>query len=96
MITIVAHMTVPDRAAAAEIEAAAVPFNKTTLAEPGCVDHRLHRATDDPTRYVWYETFADQSAVDDHVASAHVVEWFALLDRLGATNEYALYERISP
>lgn len=95
MITIVAHMTVPNAAAAVEIESAATPFIAATRHEPGCVDHRLHRALEDSTRYVWYETFTDQDAVDAHVASEHVANWFALLDRLNATNDYALYERIS-
>ena len=92
MITIVAHMAVAD-GTAAEILAAAEPFISRTRAEPGCLDFRLHQAVDDPTAFVWYETFADRAAVDAHVSSAHVAGWFALLERLGATNTYALYRR---
>ena len=93
MITIVAHMQcVPGTEA--EILAAARWFIPATRAEPGCIEFHLHRQLDDPARFAWYENFADQSAVDAHVASAHVVRWFELIGRLGARNTYALYARV--
>ena len=92
MITIVAHMVcVPGTEA--EILAATQWFIPATRAEPGCIDFHLHRQRDDPAHFVWYENFADQGAVDSHVASPHVGHWFALLERLGARNDYRLYER---
>jgi len=92
MITIIAHMSVPPDQVDT-IRAAAPPFIASTRAEPGCVEFWLHRSVDDPGAFVWYENFRDQAAIDAHIASPHVGNWFALLDEIGATNEYALYER---
>lgn len=92
MITIVAHMIVPPDQVDA-IHAAAPLFIENTRAEPGCVDFWLHRSVDDPSAFVWYENFRDQTAIDAHVASAHVTGWFELLRQIGATNEFALYRR---
>lgn len=93
MITIVAHMQcAPDTQA--EILDATQWFIPATWAEPGCLEFYLHRQLDDPARFVWYENFADQVAVDAHVASAHVARWFELIRRLGAQNTYALYARV--
>jgi quinol monooxygenase YgiN len=93
MITIVAHMQcAPDTEA--EILDATQWFIPATRAEPGCLEFYLHRQLDDPARFVWYENFVDQVAVDAHVASAHVARWFELIRRLGAQNTYALYARV--
>lgn len=92
MITIVAHMIVPQDQVATVRDAAPL-FIENTRAEPGCVDFWLHRRLDDPCKFVWYENFRDQAAVDAHVASAHVTGWFDLLEQVRATNEYALYRR---
>ena len=94
MVTIVAHMrcvpgTEPD------ILDAAQWFIPATRAEPGCVEFHLHRQLDDPSKFVWYENFKDQAAVDAHVASGHVARWFELIKRLGAENTYALYARMA-
>ncbi|MES2785312.1 MAG: putative quinol monooxygenase [Pseudomonadota bacterium] len=93
MITIVAHMECP-RGTEDEFISAAKWFIEATRSEPGCLEFKLHRRIDDPTRFVWYENFADQAAVDHHVASAHVARWFHLVNRLGAKNDYALYQLI--
>jgi len=94
MITIVAHMQCA-LGTEAEILEAAQWFIPATRDEPGCMEFHLHRQLDDPARFVWYENFADQTAVDTHVASAHVARWFELIKRLGAENTYALYTRVS-
>ena len=93
MITIVAHMQCAPGTEADILEAARW-FIPATRAEPGCIEFHLHRQLDDLTRFVWYENFVDQSAVDVHVASAHVARWFELIGRLGAQNTYALYARV--
>ncbi len=94
MITIVAHMQCAP-GTEAEILDATQWFIPATRAEPGCMEFHLHRQLDDPARFVWYENFADQTAVDAHVASAHVARWFELIKRLDAENTYALYARVS-
>lgn len=94
MITIVAHMTCRPGTENQFMEAS-LWFVAATRAEPGCIDFHLHRRLDDPCRFVWYENFADQAAVDAHVASAHLARWFELVQRLEAHNEYALYRMVS-
>ena len=94
MITIVAHMQcVPGTEP--EIMDAARWFIAATRAEPGCVEFDLHRQLNDPTKFVWYENFVDQEAVDAHVASDHVARWFELIKCLGAQNAYALYSQLA-
>ncbi len=94
MITIVAHMQcVPGTEL--EILEAAEWFIPATRAEPGCEEFLLHCQVNDPARFVWYENFTDQAAVDAHVASPHVARWFELIKRLGAENNYALYRRVA-
>ena len=93
MITIVAHM----RCMAGtedQIIAASAAFIAATRDEPGCIEFYLHQQRDDPSRFVWYENFTDQVAVDAHVVSQHVADWFGLIGALGAHNEYALYQRL--
>lgn len=94
MITIVAHMQcVPGTEP--EIMDAGRWFIAATRAEPGCVEFHLHRQLDDPARFVWYENFADQAAVDAHVASDHTKRWFWLIAGLGANDTHACYSRLS-
>ena len=95
MITIVAHMQCVS-GSEPEIMDASRWFIAATRAEPGCVEFHLHRQLDDPARFVWYENFVAQAAVDAHVASDHVKRWFELIARLGAKNTYARYSRLSP
>lgn len=93
MITIVAHMQCAP-GTETEILEATQWFIPATRAEAGCVEFHLHRQLDDPSRFVWYENFRDQDAVEEHVASAHVSRWFDLIKHLGAQNTYALYSRM--
>ena len=94
MITIFAHMTCKPGTEQLFIEASEW-FIAATRAEPGCVEFHLHRRLDDPTQFAWYENFADQAAIDAHVASDHVKRWFELVSQHDAVNEYALYSMVS-
>ena len=40
--------------------------------EPGCLAYRLHRATDDPDLFLFYETYVDDAALDAHRRSPHL------------------------
>ena len=42
--------------------------------EPGCLTYRVNRANDDPNVLLLYEEYADQAALDAHVASPHFKE----------------------
>jgi quinol monooxygenase YgiN len=43
--------------------------------EPGCLDYRIHRATDDPRNFLFYETYVDDAAFDAHRKSPHLADY---------------------
>ncbi len=49
-------------------------IKKVRAAEPGCQAYILHRANDDATQFVWYETYSDQAAFDNHRKTEHMKE----------------------
>ena len=40
--------------------------------EPGCLAYRLHRSTEDPDLFVFYEIYKDAAALDVHRNSPHI------------------------
>ena len=48
-----------------------------TRAEPGCINYDFHQHTSEPQRFVFYENFVDQAAVDYHFAQPHTQAWIA-------------------
>jgi quinol monooxygenase YgiN len=42
-----------------------------TRKEPGCLAYKLHFDPQDPKKLMFYEIFANQAALDEHVASPH-------------------------
>lgn len=42
-----------------------------TLAEPGCLEYRVHRGEDDPTSFLLYERYLDADAYQAHQDSRH-------------------------
>jgi quinol monooxygenase YgiN len=43
-----------------------------TRAEPGCMTYELHRHPTDPGRFMFYERFVDQAAMDAHGLTDHL------------------------
>lgn len=41
-------------------------------AEPGCIEYRYHQCHDNPCKFVFYETWKNQAALDAHTETAHV------------------------
>jgi quinol monooxygenase YgiN len=39
--------------------------------EPGCLEYRAHRSTEDERVFFIYERYADRAAFDAHIASEH-------------------------
>jgi quinol monooxygenase YgiN len=46
-----------------------------TRQEPGCLAYELHFDPDTPGKFMFYEKFVDQAALDAHVGSAHFSKW---------------------
>jgi quinol monooxygenase YgiN len=42
--------------------------------EPGCAMYQVSRSHDDPDRFLLYEQYVDQAALDDHRATPHFQE----------------------
>ena len=41
-------------------------------AEPGCLVYRVHRSTDDPALFLFYEMYADHAAFELHRNAPHL------------------------
>lgn len=50
--------------------------------EAGCMSYELFHNEDDPLEFVTVERWADQAAVDSHLASPHVAKAVALASEL--------------
>jgi quinol monooxygenase YgiN len=49
-------------------------IKKVRAAEPGCQAYILHRANNEPTQFVWYETYTDDGAFQTHRRTDHMKE----------------------
>ncbi|MFL6446680.1 MAG: putative quinol monooxygenase [Bryobacteraceae bacterium] len=68
------------QAAAGREEEAATQLQKLvapTRKEPGCVNYVLHRAPEDPTKFMFYEEFRSQTSLEEHTKAPHFQEWVA-------------------
>lgn len=43
-----------------------------TRAEPGCIVYELHFDPEDSAKFMFYEKFANQAALDQHLATPHL------------------------
>jgi quinol monooxygenase YgiN len=48
-----------------------------TRNEPGCVNYVLHRDPQDPSKFMFYEEFRSEGAVQEHNKSQHFQNWVA-------------------
>ena len=44
-------------------------------AEPGCIAYRVHRSTDDPENFLFYELYVDSAAFDAHRKAPHLAAY---------------------
>ena len=58
----------------AALEAAFREMITKVRTEPGTLSYILHKSTQDPTTYFFYETYVDQAAVDFHGKTPHMKE----------------------
>src|SRR5579864_5242038 len=48
-----------------------------TRSEPGCLVYELHRDPENPGKFMFYERFRSQAALDEHFASPHFKQFVA-------------------
>jgi quinol monooxygenase YgiN len=70
-----------DALAALLVEQAAV----VRAAEPGCLSYRPHRSAKDPDQFLFYETYADEAALDAHRKAPHLAEFRKRREQDGLT-----------
>jgi quinol monooxygenase YgiN len=67
-------------------------------AEPGCLAYRLHRATDDPELFLFYETYVDDAAFQAHRRAPHLAAFRQRREAAGLTDgaaEVALFHPLT-
>src|SRR5215203_357470 len=75
-IVLVARLKVrPDAIEAAKQLALGIVADSRS--EKGCVNYDVHQAVDDPTVFVWHETWKDKQALDAHFEEPHFKNFFA-------------------
>jgi quinol monooxygenase YgiN len=45
--------------------------------EEGCLNYDVHQSLEDPTVFVWHETWRDKAALDSHFEEPHFKEFFS-------------------
>jgi quinol monooxygenase YgiN len=68
---------------------------RPTRKEDGCILYDLHRSTDIPTDFLFYEIWASREAHAAHKRSAHFLRWNARKDTLLAARESTFWKKIS-
>jgi quinol monooxygenase YgiN len=61
----------------AEVVASFKPLTEASRREPGCRMYIAHQHKDDPTRFLVYEQYDDEAAIDAHRASPHFQQYAA-------------------
>lgn len=52
--------------------------------EEGCINYDIHQAIDDPTVFVWHETWKDKAALDEHFEKSCFKDFFAKVGDISA------------
>jgi quinol monooxygenase YgiN len=50
---------------------AALSIVAPSRAEAGCLNYDFHQSIDDPTVFIWHETWSNKEAIETHGKSAH-------------------------
>jgi len=96
MVTVIAKLKVKAGSEAAFREAADKMIVHVKANEPGTLRYILHRATGDPTEFVFYEVYADQAALATHGSSEPMQQFFgAAGGLLDGRPDITLYEELA-
>ena len=58
-----------------EAKQAALEIVEPSRAEAGCLNYDFHQAIDDPSVFIWHETWANSAAIEEHGKSTHFVKF---------------------
>ena len=63
--------------------------------EPGCVQYAGHQSMEDPRRFMFYEVYKDQAALDAHRNSPHFKQYVnGGLDTIMESRSRELYQEV--
>src|SRR5688500_12062816 len=82
-IILVARLKVKDDAIE-EAKKAAFDIVAASRAEEGNINYDVHQAVDDPTVFVWHETWATKAAVDEYFETDFFKEFSAKVGEIAA------------
>jgi quinol monooxygenase YgiN len=68
---------------------------RPTRSEEGCLLYDLHRSTDVPGDFLFYEIWSSREAHAAHKQTPHFLRWNARKDTLLATRESTIWKKIS-
>lgn len=80
-IVLVARLKVREDAIE-EAKTAALTITGQSRAEAGNINYDIHQAIDDPTVFVWHETWVNKAAIDEHFEKDFFKEFFAKVSAL--------------
>lgn len=79
-----------------EAKAAALAIVEPSRNEPGCINYDVHQTLDDPTVFLWHETWANQKAIDEHFEMSYFKEFVATVEEFAeAPAQIILSKKIS-
>ncbi len=82
-IVLVARLKVKDDAVE-EAKKATLEIVAASRAEEGNLNYDIHQAIDDPTVFVWHETWKNKAAIDEHFETEFFKEFFAKVSEFAA------------
>lgn len=63
-----------------------------TRKEPGCICYNLHQSKSDKSKFMFYEQWASQAALDAHGKTPHITALGAKLKDRTENGDFTLYE----
>lgn len=93
-VRVVATM-VAKASALVEVEAALRAVVAPSRQDPGCIRYELHQEIGEPARFVFIETWASQSALDQHNQTAHLQQLISSVKPLLEHLEVRLLQQIA-
>ena len=94
MICLTVHLTVK---AGREQETADMfrSYVKLVQTEPGCMRFDVHQSRKDPRRFMLYELYRDDAALDAHRRTPHFLDYSPKLQDLTEQRESELYNHVA-
>lgn len=65
-----------------EAKSAALAIVEPSRNEPGCLNYDVHQTIDDPTVFLWHETWENQQAIDEHFEMSYFKEFAATVEKI--------------